>query len=80
MEKFNIALREQIKTYIDKDKALPFRFDQLDINALISELDPSIWSFINNITMSTSECRGTSKCIGNSILHVKKVRRFFACL
>ncbi len=46
VEKINIALREQIKTYIDKIKALPFRFDQLDINALISELDPSIWSFI----------------------------------
>ncbi len=55
VEKINIALREQIQTYIDKDKALPFRFDQLDINALISELDPSIWSFINNITVSTSE-------------------------
>ena len=59
--KKNAALREQIIDLIEKDKFTPFCYDQLNIDDLISTIDPTVWSFINNITKSTSECRGTSK-------------------
>ena len=61
VEKINAALREQIIDLIEKDKFTPFCYDQLNIDDLISTIDPTVWLFINNITKSTSECRGTSK-------------------
>lgn len=51
----------------------------MDIDTLVSEMDPQIWSFITQLTMSTSECRGSSKAgdVTSETYHIKKVRRFY---
>ena len=47
VEKINATLREQIIDLIEKDKFTPFCYDQLNIDDLISTIDPTVWSFLN---------------------------------
>lgn len=65
--------------YLMEDKLHPFRFDKFNIDQFISDLDPKIWSFICELTKSTSECKGVSKISdpNSQVSHVKKNPSFF---
>ncbi len=77
----NSRIHQQVKKFLADDAAMPFQFDTLDIDAIVSEMDPQLWSAICSLTKSVSECRGTSKTSDSTthVHNVKKVRRFF-CL
>lgn len=78
----NTMMQQQIHGYISKDAVMPYRFDQMDIDKHISDLDPNLWEFITLLTSSLSERRGKSKASTDPSTHtytVKKVRHFF-CL
>ena len=52
----------------------------MDINKLVSDMDPTLWSFISSLTRSISERRGTAKVSDPTTPthHIKKVHRFFS--
>ena len=52
----------------------PFKFDEIDINELISNTDPILWNFITIMTRNVSENRGKS---ADTQSHIKKVRLYF---
>ena len=66
----NSAMHEQIQVFLRADDKYPY---QMDINTLISQINPTLWKAICTITQSVSERRG------KGTTHVKTVRRFF-CL
>ena len=43
----NTTFHAQICKYLREDKLVPFQFDQLNIDQCISDMDPTIWSFIH---------------------------------
>ena len=67
----NSAMHEQIQVLLRADAKYPY---QMDINTLISQINPTLWKAICTITQSVSERRGKG-----TTQHVKTVRRFF-CL
>lgn len=79
----NALFRQQIHKYLEEDKLVPFKYHQLNIEKSISDMDPAIWSFVCELTKSTSECKGCSKIsdTDSHAHHVKKMRRFScACM
>jgi len=77
----NSRIHQQVKKFLADDAAIPFQFDRLDIDSIIADLDPDLWSAICSITKSVSERRHTSKVSDNTTRaeNVKKVRRLY-CL
>ena len=77
----NSRIHQQVKRFLADDAAIPFQFDTLDIDTIISEMDPNLWSAICSLSQSVSERRCTSKVSDNTTRaqHIKKVRRFY-CL
>ncbi len=76
----NKGLQKQISEYLLANKQVPYRFDEFNIDKLIEETDPRIWTFICDITKSISENRGTSKVNvpDSSAYYVKRIRKFFS--
>jgi hypothetical protein len=78
----NTRIHQQVRHYLAADMKFSYRFDKLNINRLLSEMDPKLWAFVISITRSVSERKGcTSKASDQATPthHVKKVRRLF-CL
>ena len=77
-EHINTSFHTQIRKYLQEDTSVPFQFDQLNIDAFISDMDPTIWYFICKLTQSISESKGESKVYdtASSTYHVKKLCRF----
>ena len=79
----NQILRKEIGESLKLKKDKSFTFDAVNFDQLIEKTDSTVWTFICELTKSTSEVRGTSK--GNdphsTSHHVKRVRRLFCtCL
>ena len=55
MDNLNTHMHQQIHQFLKADSASPFRFDTLDIDNIISELDPTLWSSLTSLTRSVSE-------------------------
>ncbi len=70
----NSCIHQQVRKFLTDDAAMPFQFDTLDIDAIISEMHPQLWSAICSLTQSVSECRGTSK-VSDSTTHVHNVKK-----
>ena len=81
LNSLNSCIYQQIRKFLTADGVIPFRFDKLSIDSIISDIDPSLWTAVCTLTQSVSERRGTSKVSDPDSLayHVKKVRRLF-CL
>ena len=81
MDDLNSLVHQQIRKFLVADAREPYRFDKLEIDRLISEMDPTLWSAISSLTRSISERKGTSRVSDTKtpIHHTKKVRRLF-CL
>ena len=62
----NSRIHQQVKKFLAEDAAIPFQFDTLDIDAIISDLDPNLWCTICSLTQSVSERRHTSKVSDNT--------------
>ena len=75
MHDLNGLVHDQIETYM----AAPIDYDELNLNELISNINPSLWKAICSLTKSKSEIRGTSKVTdsNSAVYHVKRVRRYF---
>ena len=75
----NSRVHQQIRKCLPVDAITPYRFDQLELENRISEMDPTLWSAISLLRGSVSECRGTYWVCDPSTLihHTKKVRRLF---
>ena len=59
----NSAMHEQIQVFLKGDARCPYPFDQMDINSLISQINPTLWKAICSITQSVSE-RSVLMCVG----------------
>ena len=57
LNNLNCHIHQQIRKYLAADAAKPYRFDKLDVNNVISELDPTLWCMIASLTKTVSEQR-----------------------
>ena len=46
----NSAMHEQIQVFLKGDARCPYRFDKMDINSLILQINPTLWEAICSIT------------------------------
>ena len=77
----NACIRKQIQKYLVEDKIVPFKFDELNIDQFIKNMDASIWSFIVELTKSITEQEGRSKvCDTDSRAYCLKKLRRFTCI
>ena len=51
-------IAKQIQKFLTADLTTTYRFDQIEVDVLVSEIDPQLWSFMKSITRSISESRG----------------------
>ena len=58
-----------------KSEPLPGDIKQLDINNMIEDIDPVLWSFLENATRTVRERKSKSNEEKNQ--HVKKLRCFY---
>ena len=70
------AMHDQIQVFLQADAKHPYHFAELDINSLVSKINPILWNAICKLTQSVSERVGKGKGKGSN---VKTVRRIF-CL
>ena len=82
LDELNYLLHKEIRRFLVTDLNTPYPFHALNIERLVSEIDPTLWAFIKSITRTISETHGYSTK-GNQPQtlhhHVKQVRRLF-CL
>ena len=81
IEHLNNKVHEQTRRFIKEDKCKPFDFTSLDIDQVISTIDPTLWQAICTLTQSISEKRGRPKaadqtCTTNEVK--KNSSSFFA--
>ena len=57
------AMHEQIQVFLKGDARCPYPFDQMNINSLISQMNPTLWKTICSITQSVSE-HSVLMCVG----------------
>ena len=82
LNELNCLLHKEIRRFLATDLNTPYPFHALNIERLVSEIDPTLWAFIKSITRTISETHGYStKANQPQTLqhHVKQVRRLF-CL
>ena len=78
----NTLVHKQIQMFLTADLTTTYRFDQIEVNVLVSEIDPQLWSFMKSITRSISERRGynvKANKMHTSPYHICKIRCLF-CL
>ena len=78
----NTRVHQQIQKFLAADLNVAYPFDKVDIDRLVSEIDPQLWAFITSITRSISERKGYNVKTNQPetlAYHVKKVRCLF-CL
>ena len=78
----NTRVHQQIQKFLAADLNVAYPFDKLDIDRLVSKIDPQLWAFITPITRSISERKGYNVKTNQPetlAYHVKKVRCLF-CL
>ena len=49
---FNARLRLQAKKLVDLDSHIPIQFNRLNLDSLIGDMDPKLWSAICILTQS----------------------------
>ena len=82
LNELNSLLHKEIRRFLATDLNTPYPFHALNIERLVSEIDPTLWAFIKSIIRTISETHGYStKANQPQTLqhHVKQVRRLF-CL
>lgn len=57
----NRSMHEQIQMFLKADAIRPYRFDQVDIDSLIPQINCTLRTAIRFITQSVSERRGKGK-------------------
>ena len=57
-DEINALIHKQIQKFLTTDLTTTYRFDQIEVDVLVSEIDPQLWSFMKSITRSISERRG----------------------
>ena len=81
-DEINALIHKQIQKFLTADLTTTFRFDQIEVDMLVSEIDPQLWSFMKSITRSISERRGydvKANKMHTSPYHIHKIRCLF-CL
>ena len=81
LNEVNREMHDQIQIFLKSDAVCRYRFDQLDINALVSQINPTLWRVICTITQSVSERKGKNSASDTTSPqhHVITIRRFL-CL
>ena len=46
LDDVNCAMQSQIQLFLKSDAICPYRFDQLDINSLVAQINPTLWKVI----------------------------------
>ena len=75
----NSAMHEHIQVFLKADAICPYRFDQLDINSLVSQINPTLWRAICSITQSVSERKGKGKTSDLTLQQHDKTVRLLLC-
>ena len=57
-DEINALIHKQIQKFLTAYLTTTYRFDQIEVDVLVSEIDPQLWSFMKSITRSISECKG----------------------
>ena len=81
-DEINALIHKQIQKFLTADLTTTYRFDQIEVDVLVSEIDPQLWSFMKSITKSISERRGydvKANKMHTSTYHIQKIRCLF-CL
>ena len=81
-DEINALIHKQIQKFFTADLTTTYRFDQIEVDVLVSEIDPQLWSFMKSITRSISERRGydvKANKIYTSPYQIHKIRCLF-CL
>ena len=76
------VIHKQIQKFLIADLTTTYRFDQIEVDVLVSEINPQLWSFMKSITRSISERRGydvKANKMHTSPYHIHKIRCLF-CL
>ena len=79
-DEINTFIHKQIQKFLTTDLTTTYRFDQIEV--LVSEIDPQLWSFMKSITRSISERRGydvKANKMHTSPYQIHKIRSLF-CL
>ena len=81
-DKINALIHKQIQKFLTANLTTTYRFDQIEVDVLVSEIDPQLWSFMKSITRSISERRGydvKANKMHTSPYHIHKILCLF-CL
>ena len=81
-DEINALIHKQIQKFLTADLTTTYHFDQIEVDVLVSEIDPELWSFMKSITRSISERRGydvKANKMHTSPYHIHKIRCLF-CL
>ena len=82
VDEMNALIHKQIQKILTADLTTTYRFDQIEVDVLVSEIDPQLWSFMKSITRSIFERRGydvKANKMHTSPYHIHKIRCLF-CL
>ena len=68
LDHVNQLVLSQITTFLAEDAQTPFKYNEVNFDDLINQIDPQLWNAICLLTRSTSELSGTYK-VTNSATH-----------
>ena len=57
-DEINALIHKQIQKFLTADLTTTYRIDQIEVDVLVSEIDPQLWSFMKSIKRAISERRG----------------------
>ena len=71
----NTLMHAQIDQYLAADAQAPLEYDNINLDELITNINPDLWKAVCLLTQSKSEIRGYSKVTDphSSAFHIKKI-------